>query len=76
MLIARALLNNPSILLIDAPVQHLDAQAAQEILGFLYQYAQNHEITVLLATVNNKIPQLLIGDKILMCENNTVVEIE
>ena len=74
-LIARALLNDPPILLVDAPVQHLDIQAAQEILNFIYQHSQNNEITVLLATVNNKIPQLLVGDKILMCEFNTVTEI-
>jgi len=75
-LIARALLNDPSILLVDAPVQHLDVQASQEILNFIYQYAQKNELTVLLATVNNKIPELLVGDKILMCDKNTVTEIE
>lgn len=75
-LIARALLNEPVVLLLDAPVQHLDVQAAQEILGFIYQYVQSNGITTLLATVNNKIPQLLIGDKVLICQNNTVNEIE
>jgi cell division transport system ATP-binding protein len=75
-LIARALLNDPSILLLDAPVQHLDVRASQEILNFIYQYAQKNELTVLLATVNNKIPELLMGDKILMCDKNTVTEIE
>ena len=75
-LIARALPNDPPILLIDSPVQHLDIQAAQEMLRFIYQHSQNNDITVLLATVNNKIPQLLAGDKILMCEFNTVTEIE
>lgn len=75
-LIGRALLNAPSILLVDAPVQHLDVQAAQEILDFIYQYAQDHNIVVILATVNNKIPQLLDVDKILLCQNNTVEEIE
>lgn len=75
-LIARALLNSPSILLLDAPVQHLDVQAAQEILRFLYQYAQNHIITVILATLNNKISELIAGDKILICQDNTIKEIE
>lgn len=73
-LIARALLNSPSILLLDAPVQHLDVQAAQEILHFIYQYAQNNTTTVLLATVNNKIPQLIAGDKVLLCQDNTIAE--
>ncbi|WMX14525.1 MULTISPECIES: ATP-binding cassette domain-containing protein [unclassified Aureispira] len=75
-LIARALLNSPSILLLDAPVQHLDVQAAQEILRFVYQYAQNNTTTVLFATVNNKIPQLIAGDKVLLCQENTVEEME
>jgi len=75
-LIARALLNSPSLLLLDAPVQHLDVQAAQEILRFVYQYAQNNATTVLFATVNNKIPQLMAGDKVLLCQDNTIVEME
>jgi cell division transport system ATP-binding protein len=75
-LIARALLNSPSILLLDAPVQHLDVQAAQEVLRFLYQYAQNHGTTVLFATVNNKIPQFMAGDQVLLCQDNTIKEME
>jgi cell division transport system ATP-binding protein len=75
-LIARSLLNSPSILLLDAPVQHLDVQAAQEILRFIYQYAQNNATTVLLATVNNKIPQLITADKVLLCQDNTIEEME
>jgi cell division transport system ATP-binding protein len=75
-LIARALLNNPSILLLDAPVQHLDVQAAQEILRFLYQYAQKNGTTVLFATVNNKIPQFIAGDQVFFCQDNTIKEME
>ena len=75
-LIARALLNNPSILLLDAPVQHLDIQAAQEILRFLYQYAQKNTTTVLFATVNNKIPQFFAGDQVFFCQEGTVKEME
>jgi cell division transport system ATP-binding protein len=75
-LIARALLNSPSILLLDAPVQHLDVQAAQEILRFLYQYAQTHVTTVLFATVNNKIPQFMAGDQVFFCKDNTIKEME
>lgn len=75
-LIARALLNTPSLLLLDAPVQHLDAQAAQEILRFIYQYAQKNATTVLFATVNNKIPQFIAGDQVLICQDNTIKVME
>lgn len=75
-LIARALLNAPSILLLDAPVQYLDVQAAQEILQFLYQYAQKNATTVLLATVNNKIPQFIPGDQVFFCQDHTVKAID
>lgn len=75
-LLARALLNSPPILLLDAPVQHLDVKAAQEVLRFIYQYAQNNTTTVLFATVNTKIPQLMTGDKVFLCQNNTIEEME
>lgn len=73
-LLARALLNNPPILLLDAPVEDLDVQAAQEILAFIHQFAQKSNTTVFFTTVNNKIPKLLAGDKILTCQNQTIVE--
>ncbi|CAA6811483.1 MAG: Phosphonate ABC transporter ATP-binding protein [uncultured Aureispira sp.] len=75
-LIARALLNAPAILLLDAPVQYLDIQAAQEVLQFLYQYAQKNATTVLLATVNNKIPQFIPGDQVFFCQDHTVKAID
>lgn len=75
-LIARALLNTPSILLLDAPVQYLDVQAAQEVLRFVHQYAQENAITVLFATVNTKIPSFMAGDQVFLCQGNTVKEME
>lgn len=75
-MIARALLNAPSILLLDEPTRHIDATAAQEILTFLFHYSQTQETTVLLATVDHSLTQLLTADKVLLCKDQQVIEQE
>lgn len=75
-MIARALLNAPSILLLDEPTRHIDATAAQEILNFLFHYSQTQETTVLLATVDYSLTEILTADKVLLCKDQQVVEQE
>ncbi|MCP4439322.1 MAG: ATP-binding cassette domain-containing protein [Aureispira sp.] len=70
-LIARALLNQPSLLLVDEPTSMLDAEATDDILTFLYSFSQASKTTVLFATNTPKITKSFPG-KIHYFENGQV----
>lgn len=70
-LIARALLNQPSLLLIDEPTSMLDEEATYDILSFLYSFTKASNTTVLFATNDTKIPKLFSG-KIYYFENGEI----
>ena len=69
--IARALLNNPEVILADEPTGNLDPATSDEIMHILYDIAQSGR-TVLMATHNytmiKKYPA-----RTVRCENDTVV---
>lgn len=50
--IARALVNNPWILLIDEPTGNLDSRAAKEIMGIIFELNNTSHRTILLVTHN------------------------
>lgn len=70
-LIARALLNQPSLLLVDEPSADLDTESAEDILGFIYSFAQASNTAVLFATNNPSIPEQFPG-RVLRCGSGKV----
>jgi cell division transport system ATP-binding protein len=58
--IARALLNSPEIILADEPTGNLDAETGKEIMDLLYSISQAG-ITVLMSTHNQQWPKLYPG---------------
>ena len=65
--IARALLNYPEIILADEPTGNLDAETGQEIMELLYSICQAG-ITVLISTHNRLWPELFPGKKWLFAD--------
>jgi len=70
--IARALLNNPPILLADEPTGNLDPETSRDILGLLHAINQ-YGTTVLLATHNHYLIDEFPGRQVLM-DRGTVVK--
>jgi len=70
--IARALLNNPPILLADEPTGNLDPETSRDILGLLHAINQ-YGTTVLLATHNHYLIDEYPGRQVLM-DRGTVVK--
>ena len=58
--IARALLNSPDLILADEPTGNLDAETGKEIMDLLYSISQAG-ITVLMSTHNRQWPELFHG---------------
>ncbi len=56
-LLARALLNRPALLLADEPTAALDTESREDILVFLHAYSQSEGMSVLLATNDPSIPE-------------------
>lgn len=68
--IARALLNSPEMILADEPTGNLDAETGHEIMDLLYAISQAG-ITVLMSTHNLKWPEQYPGRKLLF-ENGEI----
>lgn len=70
--IARALLNRPEIILADEPTGNLDPKVSDDIMNLLHQISKT-DASVLMATHDYRIIQKFPG-RILKCENGTVQE--
>jgi len=65
--IARALLNSPEMILADEPTGNLDAETGREIMDLLYAISQAG-ITVLMSTHNVHWPEQYVGRKLYFAE--------
>lgn len=68
--IARALINNPELILADEPTGNLDEKTAAEIIKVLAEIPKTHESTLLIATHDQNI--LKIADRTLQISNGKI----
>ncbi len=71
--IARALLNNPKLILADEPTGNLDPTTADEILSLLLKLNQENQVAVLFATHNYRLIEKF-PNRILKCEDGKIIE--
>ena len=69
--IARALINNPSIILADEPTGNLDSKASKEIVDLFKYYNKTYKQTLLIVTHDEKIA--LQADRILRLQDGKLV---
>ncbi|MBJ7429574.1 MAG: ATP-binding cassette domain-containing protein, partial [Bacteroidia bacterium] len=72
LVIARALLNKPAVILADEPTGNLDPETSNGIMELLHQIAKN-ETAVLMATHDYRLINKYPG-RILRCENGSISE--
>lgn len=72
--IARALLNNPSVILADEPTGNLDPATSSNIVQLLYDICKERNTTVLMSTHNMQLLDQFPG-RVLKVENASVTEI-
>jgi putative ABC transport system ATP-binding protein len=68
--IARAVVNNPKIILADEPTGNLDSKAGQKIGKILRTLAKEHHSSVIVVTHDNRIEN--IADRILYLEDGMI----
>lgn len=72
--IARALLNDPAVILADEPTGNLDPTTSSNIVQLLYNICKEHNTTVLMSTHNMQLLEQFPG-RVLKVEDGTVTEI-
>jgi len=71
--LAKALINDPEILLLDEPTASLDPDVADYIRGFIEDFASNKGSTILLASHNmNEVERLC--DEVMMMKNGEIID--
>lgn len=69
--IARALLNNPKIILADEPTGNLDSQTSNKIIDLLEKIRTNYNTTIIIATHDNNIARR--ADRIIQIQDGAAV---
>ena len=70
--LAKALLNEPELLLLDEPTASLDPDSADRLRGYLTQYRQHSNATLLLATHNMPEVERMCDDVVMLREGRIV----
>lgn len=70
--IARAVLNSPAIILADEPTGNLDSRTSSDVLGLLKTTSYKFDQTLVMITHNNEIAQL--ADRIVRIEDGRISE--
>ena len=71
--IARALLNEPSLILADEPTGNLDPETGEQVMELLYSISSNNGATIVVATHNPSFKRLFLG-RTLRCEDKKLIE--
>ena len=71
--LAKALINNPSVLLLDEPTASLDPETGDFVRTFLENYKKENKISVLLASHNMEEVKRLC-DSVMMMKNGTIID--
>ena len=71
--IARALLNSPSLILADEPTGNLDPETGDQIMSHLHSISRDSGTTVVVATHNHSFLQRFPG-RVLRCERKMLME--
>ena len=71
--LAKALINDPEILLLDEPTASLDPETGDYIRSFIENYCSNKKVSILLASHNmNEVERLC--NKIMMMKNGSIID--
>lgn len=70
--IARALLNRPSLILADEPTGNLDPETGEQIMTMLHGLTETDGTSVIVATHNHSFPQRFPG-RVLRCEKKQLI---
>lgn len=71
--IARALLNKPRLILADEPTGNLDPETGEQVMELLYSISSNNGATIVVATHNPSFKRLFPG-RTLRCEDKKLIE--
>ena len=71
--IARALLNRPSLILADEPTGNLDPETGEQIMAHLHKICKTSGTTVIVATHNHTFMQRFPG-RVLRCDHHRLME--